>query len=139
MAVFTIPEASCTANAATHSPTATMPAGLKGINVSLTSTQWSDAPKAGKLVLWGVVYSTDGGATWGPGLADNTSSNTVGGASLSEPAWVYQTDVVGNFGRGGVKGLFAFSGGNMPPAGTLVRLFVWPTITMNIGVVITTS
>lgn len=130
---FTIVEEPCPANAEFDSASASVPANLTGIKVTLTSSQWSNPALAGKLVLWGVAYSTNNGVTWGPGFCDNLSSNLIGGASVNVPAWAYQTDKVGGLARNGSLPYFAFSGGDMPPVGTLVRLFAWSQVAIPLG------
>lgn len=132
---LTIPEQNCQANSENNSPTAvTLPAGVTAVKVDLTSSKWSAPNLAGAQVLWGIAYSTDGGLTWGPVRSTNVE---IGGPSNNVPAWTYQVDIVGRFGRGGALGQFDFSGSRMPPAGTLVRMLAWPTVNIPLGASIT--
>lgn len=124
-------------NQENDSATATIPTKPTQVTVVLTSSQWTNATLAGKRVMWGVAYSTDGGVTWGPGTCDSLDSNLIGGASVAVPAWAYQTDTIGNFGKNGVMPSFQFSGGDMPPDGALVRLFAWPEVTISLGASVT--
>lgn len=140
MTTFTVPSTLCAANAETDSPGQAMPAGTPTTQytVELTSVDWSNPALAGQKVLWGLAYSLDNGVTWGPGICDNTSSNTVGGSSVNVPSWAYATQTVGQSNpRTGKIGLLQFTTQNAPPAGALVRLFAWPTVAIHLGATIT--
>lgn len=139
MATFTVPERSCPANAETNSPGVVIGNNLQGIRVTLTSSQWAALAGSGR-VLWGIALSFDGGATWGPAACDNTSSNTIGGASLSVPAYLYETDDIGATTRSGSLPSIAVSGGQLTQMiGAQARLFAWPTTTIPLGATITTT
>ncbi len=135
----TIAERNTQANQENDSPvTAVVTSNLKTVMIQLSSSQWSNAALAGNKVLWGVQLSRDGGLTWGPGLCDSTSTNTIGGGSLAVPAWAYQTDTIGNFSKNGGLPYFQFSLDDLTIAqGATTRLFAWPTVAIPLGAVVT--
>lgn len=124
----TIAERNCAADQESHTAgNTTIPSGLSSIFVRLSSSQWANPALAGKRVLWGIALSRDGGVTWGPGTCDSPSSNLIGGASLSVPAWAYETVTVGQVAKDGGLPFFAFSLNDLEVAqGAQVRLFAWP-------------
>lgn len=135
MTLTTLPEALATANQLYESAAVDVPATAVGVSVQLTSSQWTGTGR----VLWGLQLSYDGGMTWGPGFADNASSNPIGGNSRLSPAWIYSTNTIGDLSRQGNMPHVELSGDTVVDGPAIVRLFAWPESDVPLGAVIETT
>lgn len=103
-----------------HSPAAVLPATVSSVSINFTDPlgDWANPANAGGTFIFGVEYSTDGGATW----------VTLAGNGIGQPVGSWFRGQVGQMPRAGIS-----SEALQPAYGMPVRVFASSTNQIRVG------